>query len=136
MFIFLSSPPPPLSLPFSSIFSPPPPPPVDSIHAYILSDDCGELLEEELEGDGETEGVLVDEREMVVEAPDLTSTPLHQATLNTQNITPTADIPCHLQMRGKESVWCVRVCMDVRVCVCVCMHVCVVCVCMCVCVCT
>lgn len=100
-----------LSLSFASSPSPPHLP-VSSIHAYILSDDCGELIEEQWDGDEETEEVLVDKREGIFEHPDLTSTPLHQATLNSLNITPFANIPHHLETHGKESmqVMCVRVC--------------------------
>ena len=101
----------PLSLSFASSPSPPHLL-VSSIHAYILSDDCGELIEEQWDGDEETEEVIVDKREGMFEHPDLTSTPLHQATLNSLNITPFANIPHHLETHGKESmqVMCVRVC--------------------------
>lgn len=75
------------------------------------------MLEKEWEGDEEVEGILVDEQEVLVVSPDLASTPLHQATLNTKNITPAANVPQHSQKHGKESV-CACV-----LCVCVCVHV-------------
>ena len=43
---------------------------VHSIQAFILSDNCGEILEEELEGEGENKVVVVDERD-----PEVLSAP-------------------------------------------------------------